>query len=86
MHVLHRLVNVISLVSSLRLSLKQGLSESEFYGDLVYKFRKYFGRKDFSDQLKISFIIKQLDTTYMLCGRLHDWWLTQSRLQLCSPL
>ena len=32
--------------------LKQGFSEPEFYGDLVYKFRKYFGRKDFSNQLK----------------------------------
>ena len=48
MHLLHRLINVITLVCSLRLSfLKQGLSEPEFYGDLVYKQRKYFGRKDF---------------------------------------
>ena len=53
MHLLHRFVNVINLFCSLRLSLlKQGLSEPEFYGDLVYRFRKYFGRKDFSDQLK----------------------------------
>ena len=53
MHLLYRLVNVINMVCSLRLSLlKQGLSEPEFYGDLVYKFRKYFGRKDFFDQLK----------------------------------
>ena len=52
MHLLYRLVNVINLVCSLQLSLlKQGLSEPEFYGDLVYKFRKYFGG-DFSDQLK----------------------------------
>ena len=32
--------------------LKQCLSESEFYGDLVYKFRKFVGRNDFSDQFK----------------------------------
>ena len=32
--------------------LKQGLSDPEFYGDLVYKFRKNFGRKDFSDQFR----------------------------------
>ena len=32
--------------------LKQGLSEAEFYGDLVYKFRKIVGRNDFSDQFK----------------------------------
>ena len=50
---MHRLVNVINLVCSLRLSLlKQCLSEPEFYGDSVYKFRKYFGRKDISDVKK----------------------------------
>ena len=32
--------------------LKQGLSEPEFYGDLVYKFKKIVGRNDFSDQFK----------------------------------
>ena len=31
-------------------SLKQGLSEPKFYVDLVYKFRRIVGRKDFSDQ------------------------------------
>ena len=74
MHLLHRLVNVINLVCSLPLSpLKQCLSESEFYGDLVYKFRKYFRQKDFSDQLKKSLDIKVLDTTYMLCDRVHAY-------------
>ena len=29
--------------------LHQGLSEPEFYGDLVYKFKKVIGRTDFSD-------------------------------------
>ena len=28
---------------------------------------------DFSDQLKISFVIKELDTTYMLCDRVHAY-------------
>ena len=32
----------------LKTLLLQGLSESEFYGDLVYKFRKITGKKDFS--------------------------------------
>ena len=32
--------------------LHQGLSEPEFYGDLVYKFKKIVGRADFSDQFK----------------------------------
>ena len=30
--------------------LHQGLSEPEFYGDLVYKFKKIRGITDFSDQ------------------------------------
>ena len=32
--------------------LKQGLSDPEFYGDLVYTFKKCFGRNDLSDQLR----------------------------------
>ena len=32
--------------------LHQGLSEPEFYGDLVYKFKKIRGMTDFSDQVK----------------------------------
>ena len=32
--------------------LKQGLSEPEFYGDLVYKLKKIVGRNDFSDQFR----------------------------------
>ena len=32
--------------------LHQGLSEPEFYGDLVYKLKKNVGMADFSDQLK----------------------------------
>ena len=32
--------------------LLQGLSESEFYGDLVYKFRKIIGKYDFPYHLK----------------------------------
>ena len=32
--------------------LHQGLSEPEFYGDLVYKFKKIRGKIDFSDQFR----------------------------------
>ena len=32
--------------------LHQGLSEPEFYGDLVYKFKKIMGRTHFSDQFR----------------------------------
>ena len=45
------------LVSKFKVGLKtllhQGLSEPEFYGDLVvYKFKKTIGRADFSDQFR----------------------------------
>ena len=44
------------LVSKFNVGLKtllhQGLSEPEFYGDLVYKFKKIVGRADFSDQFR----------------------------------
>ena len=74
------------MVCSLRLSLlKQGLSEPEFYGDLMYKFRKYLCINlenilggDFSDQLKkMSFVIKELDTAYMSCDRVHAMLMRQ---------
>ena len=32
--------------------LRKGLWEPEFYGDLVYKFKKIVGRADFSDQFR----------------------------------
>ena len=44
------------LVSKFNVGLKthlhQGLSEPEFYGDLVYKFKKIVGSADFSDQFR----------------------------------
>ena len=43
--------------------LKQGLSELEFYGDLVYKFRTIVGRNDFSDQFS-KIIIRYKRTGY----------------------
>ena len=36
----------------LKTLLHQGLSEPEFYGDLVYKFEKIVGRADSSDQFR----------------------------------
>ena len=36
----------------LKTLLHQGLSEPEFYGDLVYKFKNIVGRVDFSDQFR----------------------------------
>ena len=44
------------LVSKFNIGLKtllhKGLSEPEFYGDLIHKFKKIVGRADFSDQFK----------------------------------
>ena len=36
----------------LKTSLLQGFSEPEFYGDLVYKFRKIIGKNDFPHHSK----------------------------------
>ena len=56
------------LVSKFNVELKtlfnQGLSEPEFYGVLVYKFKKIIGRADFSEQFKkLSFVTNVLDLT-----------------------
>ena len=44
------------LISKYNVGLKklldEGLSEQEFYGDLVYKFKKLIGRSDFSFQFR----------------------------------
>ena len=32
--------------------LQQGISEPEFYGDLVYRFRKIVGKSNFSEQFR----------------------------------
>ena len=44
------------LISKFNVGLKsllhQGISEPEFYGDLIYKFKKIMGRTDFSDQFR----------------------------------
>ena len=50
------------LVSKFSVGLKallhQGLSEPEFYGDLVYKFKKIVGRAGFSDQFRKKIIVR----------------------------
>ena len=38
--------------TGLKSLLKQGRADPEFYGDLVYKFKKIVGRNDFSDQFR----------------------------------
>ena len=37
---------------SLKTLLQKGISEPEFYGDLVYRFRKILGKSNFSEQFR----------------------------------
>ena len=57
------------LISKFNVGLKsllhQGLSEPEFYGDLVYKFKKIRGMTDFYDQF-IKIIMRYKRTGYNL--------------------
>ena len=65
----------------LKTLLLQGLSGPEFYGDLVYKFRKIIGKNDFPYHFKkIIVCYKKLVITQMFCDRLHAWLFIQSRL------
>ena len=50
---------------SLKTLLQQGISEPEFYGDLVYRFRKIVGKSNFSEQFR------KLINRYKRIGRLH---------------
>ena len=46
---------------ALKSLLQQGLSEPEFYGDLVYKFKKIRGMTDFSSQFqKVKMCYKRI--------------------------
>ena len=57
---------------SLKTLLQQGISEPEFYGDLVYRFRKIVGKSNFSEQFRnLLTVVKELAIAWILCGRLH---------------
>ena len=66
--------------------LRQGLSEPDFYGDLVYKLKKIVGSNNFSEQfIKIISHYKKIGyninvTDCMLGGQPNHGW------QLCFPL
>ena len=69
------------LVSKFNVGLKtllhQGLSEPEFYGDFVYKFKTIVGRADFSDQFRKNIVrYKRIGYTINIMRQC----LTQSRL------
>ena len=59
----------------------QGPSEPEFYGDLVYKFRKIICKYDFLYHFK-KIIVRFIKIGYNVdvCDRLHAWLFIQSRL------
>ena len=66
----------------LKTPLHQGLLEPEFYGDLVYKFKKIVGRPDFSDQFrKIIVLYKRIGCNI----NIKRQCLTQSRLITLLP-
>ena len=73
----------VRLVSKYNVGLKtlllQGLFESEFYGDLVYKFGKVIGKYDFPYHFK-KIIVRYKKIGYNIDDRLHAWLLIQSRL------
>ena len=57
---------------SLKTLLQQGISEPEFYGDLVYRFRKMIGKSNFSSNSEnLLTVVKELAIAWILCGRLH---------------
>ena len=51
------IVNAYKVYNNVGLKSHQSLSEPEFYGDLVYKFKKIMGRTDFSDQFRKIIIL-----------------------------
>ena len=57
---------------SLKTLLQQSISEPEFYGDLVNRFRKIVGKSNFSEQFrKLINRYKELAIAWILFGRLH---------------
>ena len=59
-HYMYELISKFNV--GLKSLLHQGLSEQEFYGDLVYKFKNIMGRNDFSDQFrKLIICNKRID-------------------------
>ena len=61
--------------------LRQGLSEPQFYSDLMYKLKEILGSNNFSAQfIKIIFHYKKMAIALMYCSRLHARGSTQSQL------
>ena len=60
--------------------LGEGLSEPEFYGDLVYKFKKLIGRNDF------SFHFRKIITRYRRIGGYNLNVMRQSSCLVFNPI
>ena len=77
-----------TMIRYLKSLLRQGLSEPEFYGDLVYKLKKIVGSNNFSAQFikiisyykKNDYNINVLQKNFMLGGQPNHCW------QICFPL
>ena len=69
------LKNVIDVIKFEKLFLNYSISETIFYGDLVFKFKRIVRKPDFSDQLEkiIKRYQKKLDITWISCDILHAW-------------
>ena len=63
----------------LKTLLLQGLSKPEFYGDLVYKFRKITGKNDVPYDFK-KIIVHYKKISYNMFCDIYFWLLIQSRL------
>ena len=66
-----------------RTLLLQGLSEPEFYGDLVYKFGGMVGEGDFSCRFRrmvVRYWAGGWVVTWMFCVGRHAWLFVRSRL------
>ena len=62
-------------------TLLQCLSEPEFYGDLVYKFRKVICKNDFPYHFKKIIVrYKKIGYNINFCDGRHAWLLIESRL------
>ena len=72
----HRHSELIVLYNiGLKALLQQDISESIFYGDLVYKFKRIAGKSNFSNQFK-KLVKRYLRVGYNLvaCDKLHAWF------------
>ena len=57
---------------SLKTLMQQGISEPEFYSDLVYRFRKIVRNLTFrSNSENLLIVIKELAIAWIFYGRLH---------------